>query len=748
MQTDKLYPTSGTPQYGIEATAAFMNIPELVNDMGNQYLMGYVNSDDISLAAPVEIINGGGTVTMSKVPGNFGWGYAQWGYTGSYGPGTLYYNNGTLTRSWGINYDFSFFNAIEMARVNTQTKLIPYISVAAIKSDLINGFRMSEFQNFSEDTVVGTTLDNFVEDEYTIDGWKNMVENDLPIFSGTVTINGAPITLPLTLRPSDFEHENGEKFALIPTDNGYTLHCRIMGLKIGNTKYYYDDTHTISYNIVPFFQFPDTKENPTIVVPGTLLFTQIDLHYENGSIYVTQGNAGTNYYNELFLQGYSSENSRIFGGFDLGAISVNDVDFTQVFSNNKSWWCFVGNYVMYLRSKSGGHAIFRVDPMYTPRDIYNYVRFWHKRTDTPSDTYSSEDTVTVFTNSNAPTLRTVSGTLSDIQLDLQPWQYPGIDITVNTFTPKNIPDSSGVGTNLIRFGDITPSEFLFGDVSIEKIYFGSSLLYQKFVPDQYVKLNPTDKFISEKTSVDDYRIYGELPAGDIVLSVRTPRTRNLLPYPYVGFFNAEERYVDETSVDLDFSIHSTGVVDVATGYVNNKFSLRYTNLPNPPFVLPAGTYTASVRPSEVSGGFHTQLEVRAAKLSDLGNIYYTASDYQGSRRWTGRITFTLQEPSQVWMQSFFGVGYTFNADTLYPQLEAGGDVTEYEPPNDPILTTITLPRALEENEYISYADQKIMPTGTPLVVPKLKTIVGENVIMIENYPRATNPITLTPATKG
>lgn len=437
MIKNDFYKTAAT-SYGIETTAAFMSISELIDDMGNQYLMGYVNSDDISLVAPVEIINGGDTVTMSRVPGNFGWGYAQWGYTGSYAPGAMYYNDsGTFARNWGIDYDFSFLNAVEMARVNTDTKLIPYISVAAIQTDLIDGYKMTQFANVGLNTGVdSTTLDNFIENTYTIDGWKNMVENDLPIFSGNVTLNNARITVPLTLRPSDFEHDNGMKFALIPTDAGYTLHCRIMGLKTGNTKYYYDNTHTIQGNIVPFFQFPDTHETPAMIIPGTFLFSQINLHYENGGIYATQGNV-SGYYNELFLQG--AENSRIFGGFDFGTISVNDVDFTLVFSNNRSWWCFVGNYVMNLISKSSGSAVFRVNDLYTPREIYDYTRLWHKRTDTPSETYSAADTVTVFDVTDAPTFDTVSGTLSEIAARLRPWQLPGVDISANDFKPEDIP---------------------------------------------------------------------------------------------------------------------------------------------------------------------------------------------------------------------------------------------------------------------------------------------------------------------
>lgn len=449
MQIDRLYPTQGTPQYGIETTALFMSIPELVDDMGDQYLMGYVNSDEISMVAPVEIINGGDTVTMSKVPGNFGWGYAMWAYTGSYGPGALYYNdNGTLTRKWGINYDFSFINSIEMARVNTSPTLIPYISVAAIKSEFIDGYKMTSFELVGAGgNVSGTTLDNYVENTYTIDGWKNIIDNDLPIFSGTVTLNQTQITVPLTLRPSDFEHENGMKFALIPTDQGYTLHCRILGLKLGDTSYYYDQTHTLRYNIIPFFQFPDTTENPAIVAPGTLLLSQVDLSYENGGISITQGRTGgSDYYNELFLQGDSNENSRIFGGFNLGTLSVNDIDFTRIFSTSSTgWWAFVGNYVLQLVSKSSGRGTFRVHALYTPRDIYNYVRLWHKRTDTPSETYSTADTVTVFDPTETPTFETVSGTLSQIVSRLRPWQMPNVDITADDFTPEDIPPEPGPG---------------------------------------------------------------------------------------------------------------------------------------------------------------------------------------------------------------------------------------------------------------------------------------------------------------
>lgn len=254
-------------------------------------------------------------------------------------------------------------------------------------------------------------------------------------------------------------------------------------------------------------------------------------------------------------------------------------------------------------------------------------------------------------------------------------------------------------------------------------------------------------FTSPSSQATDYRIYGPLPAGNVVLSVRTPRTRNLLPYPYPGF--------NIDSPDIDTTIDDHGVVSAGAGSVSRNYALilsSYTEdavIFQPPLIVPAGTYTASVRPDYVSlsTGWRPQLCIWALRVTDpthklVDNI--TDYDYSG---WNGRITFTVNEPAIVVMTAYYGSGYTYVADTLYPQLEVGS-MTEYEPVNPATLTTLTLPRALEENEYISYADQKIMPTGTSIVLPPLATLIGDNVLMIENYPRHTGQIEVTPGEAG
>lgn len=256
----------------------------------------------------------------------------------------------------------------------------------------------------------------------------------------------------------------------------------------------------------------------------------------------------------------------------------------------------------------------------------------------------------------------------------------------------------------------------------------------------------------------DYRIYGPLPAGNVVLSVRTPRTRNLLPFPYRGFWQANSDDTWGHYTDLpgkDMTIDSSGVVSAGAGSVSLKYRMVLASNHDgsadfqPPVIVPAGTYTASIRPDYVfrSSGWRPQLEIRAFRVTDTTHeLFNTITDYDGNG-WTGQITFTVNEPAIVLMSVFYTSSRNFVEDTLYPQLEAAPR-TEFEPVNPATLTAITLPRALQEGEYLSFSDQKIMPTGTPVTLPALQTLVGENVLMIENYPRAVNQISVTPADAG
>lgn len=264
-------------------------------------------------------------------------------------------------------------------------------------------------------------------------------------------------------------------------------------------------------------------------------------------------------------------------------------------------------------------------------------------------------------------------------------------------------------------------------------------------------------FTSPSPQAADYRIYGPLPAGDVVLSVRTPRTRNLLPFPYKGFWqeNGDDTWGHYTdSPGNNPLIDNSGVVSSDAGSLSLKYTMVLASNAGsadgqPAVIVPAGTYTASIRPGYVSRstGWRPQLEIWAYRATDIAyELFDHLTDYTGSG-YNGRITFTVNEPAIVLMGVFYTSSRNFVADTLYPQLEVGS-MTEYEPVNPATLTTITLPRTLDENEYLSFSDQKIMPTGTSIVLPPLATLIGDNVLMIENYPRHTGQIEVTPGEAG
>lgn len=264
---------------------------------------------------------------------------------------------------------------------------------------------------------------------------------------------------------------------------------------------------------------------------------------------------------------------------------------------------------------------------------------------------------------------------------------------------------------------------------------------------------PPLNFTSSTSTAVDYRIYGALPAGQIVLSVRTPRTKNLLPYPYPGFYyhsaSGSERWQKSDNANFTFTDNGNGTYDVPAQTAQNwKTMFQFCGSPHydehPGILIPPGSYTLSFRDDNAAMPDQwPQLEVYSIGANS-GTERLNLTDLIGNPRHTGRIVFTINNAESCYIHArlYFQQNMPINAHTIAPQLEAGTSITAYEPPNPATLTTITLPRALEEGEYLSFADQKIMPTGTPITLPALQTLVGENVFMIENYPYATNTVYL------
>lgn len=258
-------------------------------------------------------------------------------------------------------------------------------------------------------------------------------------------------------------------------------------------------------------------------------------------------------------------------------------------------------------------------------------------------------------------------------------------------------------------------------------------------------------FTSPSSQAADYRIYGPLPAGEVVLSVRTPRTRNLLPYPYSGIevgpggdsWDPKTYYnYPDDHLGLIITDHGDGTFeweDQTTA--NYKSSIAFEDQR---VLYPAGTYVMSHATGRT---YIPQLGIWAYDENgiQIGNSF---DDGNPGRNGRGYIAFTYSVPFYLRTVLFASNSYSYSGGYSRPQLELGSNITEYEPPNPATLTTITLPRTLDENEYLSYSDQKIMPTGTSIVLPPLTTLIGDNVLMIENYPRHTGQIEIGPREAG
>lgn len=256
-------------------------------------------------------------------------------------------------------------------------------------------------------------------------------------------------------------------------------------------------------------------------------------------------------------------------------------------------------------------------------------------------------------------------------------------------------------------------------------------------------------FTSPASQAADYRIYGPLPAGDVVLSVRTPRTRNLLPYPYSGIWAGPGGDSWEPGTYYNYPEHSTlAITDHGDGTFEwaNQTTANYKSsivFEDKRVLYPAGTYVMS---HSLGATYTPQLILYA--YDENGTLLGSRNDNNPGQYGTGYVTFSYDVPFYLNTNLYAANAYRYSGRYSRPQLELGSNITEYEPPNPATLTTITLPRTLDENEYLSFSDQKIMPTETPIVLPPLATLVGDNVLMIENYPRHTGQIEITPGEAG
>lgn len=429
MIKDNFYPDDVTDTTtGITFSAFTENIDGIADSMADAYLMGYIPPEMVAPSFRPVILSGGGD-SVSAVydySQNYGWGYIFRQSSADGTGGVNYVNqNGVYTRLYNVNPDYRFINSAEMSKYCTNDTVTINIAALRINKDYWDSSKMATTQMVN---AANAALIANVQQTYTFAQWRDIIKNDTIFYNNTV--QGHTITL----RPSDFGDSNDPDALHVKffESGNYIIRADIYNYVIGATHYMNLNAGYSNYIITPFVQtkisaagLPDTVAD---VIPGTNLQHFLWMRYTNGSLSFERGQTtGANNYD------YIPDYNITFGGFNNGIVSVSDIDFST--ASNTARLGFVRNW--YFNYDNG---VFRIVPTFTPLDIYHHIMLFHKHTNTPANDYSSADTVTVFTNDDAPTMDTVSGNLSEIAARLRPWQFPAVDITANKFTPDDIPD--------------------------------------------------------------------------------------------------------------------------------------------------------------------------------------------------------------------------------------------------------------------------------------------------------------------
>ena len=432
MIREDFYPTDVTnPETGIEFSAFTENIDGIENSMADAYLMGYIPPEMLAPSFKPVILSGGGDsiTALSDNSQNYGWGYIFRQDMPDGMGGVNYVNqNGVYTRLYNTNYDYRFMNSAVMSKYCTNPIVTINIAALAIDKQYWDSSKMATTEMLDSN---GSPLILNIQQSYTFAQWHDIIKNDTIFYSGTV--QGHTITL----RPSDFGDSSDPEQIHVKffESNNKIIRADIYNYVIGNTQYMNLNNGYSNFWILPFVQakirangLPDTVAD---VIPGTALQHPFYVRYSNGELSFARGEGSGTSNNYDYIPGYDVT----FGGFNNGTVSTSDTDFTTATQYKRLG--FVRNWYFNYDYSRG---VYNIIPTFTPLDIYHHMMLFHKHTNAPSADYSSADTVTVYTNNDTPTLDTVSGTLSEIASSLRPWQFPSVDVSVNRFTPDDIPD--------------------------------------------------------------------------------------------------------------------------------------------------------------------------------------------------------------------------------------------------------------------------------------------------------------------
>lgn len=436
---------------------------ELVaKNLTDPYLMGYVPPERmpgyLKIGHPV---NDGRNFHVDYIEENHGWGFAI-------NPGGNVYSADALSKSGTLvrganNYAIRMINTGFMSCLNCN-----FLDTDNISIQLTGIAEPLEFANdnllydSTQSGVKYQTISN-LDIQVTVSDLINVIKNNAKItFTTTFNILGKTRTFSF----NDNDCNEYGLFTITDSLNEITLFfnlTRFYNVPV-NIEYTRDPTNASDIiNAVPFFQssfLEDANSNLATTCKiatcsmNSILYGSLRLSFDTSSE----------------LLGVTWSNFRIIDRYFIGNIPYN-VNLDEIFS------AYGGDYTPFTTRCAGvvnnkfiyinlSNTQFDIFPTIKLKDIYNNFILLHKRTEQTGQTYAERRTyankayVTLFDDENVPLYETENGTATDpdFMAKLQPWQYPETQITINEFSPEDIPEynpepgenGENVGDDIIR----------------------------------------------------------------------------------------------------------------------------------------------------------------------------------------------------------------------------------------------------------------------------------------------------------
>lgn len=435
MQLDKLYPTASTGN--IDTTAAITSITDerIKTDFFDPYFMGYLTPENAPINIRPNKYTLGDGIDITPVDANIAWGYLV-GVNDRYYDRAIYRTDGSnITRYSSSPGTQHLINAVEMAKVSLAANIEINVTVLFIMNDYyVPGVGLDQlvWGGRHAGSVQGLTL------TFSINDFLSMYKNGGTFINDTVrdTSTSSPvynINFPLNIDFNDMPKDGTRTLHIPFPEHGCVLLVQINGYTISDDTVIASNGATSYANIKPFSAY-GFDSNKITIIPGRLERNDIRFTFNKSTLQTSNLTSHSDSYFPYTpiddIDGY------LMGAFDIhlpsDVFAPADETHNVIFGNT-----FTCGGVGGMGRTS---VTFRMDSVLGIDDIYKYLLLFHKNSTSPSDSYDTDDIVTIFDATDTPTLDTISGSLSEIITRLRPWQIPGVDITTNDFTPEDIPD--------------------------------------------------------------------------------------------------------------------------------------------------------------------------------------------------------------------------------------------------------------------------------------------------------------------